>query len=59
MINHIKRWWYWQKNNRNSFFHKILVLLGIRKSPTFYQVWTPKEAEEFYKGFIEGLKEGK
>jgi len=56
MIKRIKRWWYWQKRNGNSFFYKILVLFRIAHSPTFYQIWTPDEAKAFYDGFMEGLK---
>ena len=55
MIKHIKRWLYWQKRNRNSFFYKILVLFRIENSPTFYQIWTPDETKAFHDGFMEGL----
>lgn len=55
MINHIKRWWYWQKQNGNSFFYKILVLFRIAHSPTFNHIWTPDEAKAFYDGFMEGF----
>ena len=33
--NHIKRWNAWRKGNTNSFWHKLLVLLKLRQSPTF------------------------
>ena len=38
MIKHIKRWNKWRKYNDNSPFHKILVLLGLVKSPSYYMV---------------------
>lgn len=56
LIKHIKRWNVWRKHNKNSIAHKILVLFGIIKSPTFFYTWTAEEAKAFYDGFIEGLK---
>ena len=38
MIKHIKRWNKWRKYNGNPPFHKILVLLGLVKSPSYYMV---------------------
>lgn len=35
MIEHIKKWNGWRKNNLNSKFYKILVLFNIVHSPTF------------------------
>lgn len=55
IIKHIRRWNVWRKNNLNSKRYKILVLLGIIKSPSFYHVWLPEECEAFQKGFYEGL----
>lgn len=57
-IEHIKRWNVWRKHNKNSIAHKILVLFGIIKSPTFFCTWTAEEAQAFYDGFMEGLKDG-
>lgn len=34
IINHISVWNEWRKHNTNSKFHKLLVLLGLRHSPT-------------------------
>ena len=31
---HISIWNEWRKHNTNSKFHKLLVLLGLRHSPT-------------------------
>ena len=59
IIKHIKRWNVWRKHNNNGIVHKILVLFGIIKSPTFNQVWTKDECKAFYDGFLEGLKDGK
>ena len=58
IIKHIKRWNVWRKHNKNSIAHKILVLFGIIKSPTFYCAWTNEEAKAFYDGFVKGLKDG-
>lgn len=38
MIKHFKRWNKWRKGSADSTFHKILVLLGIIKSPSYYMV---------------------
>lgn len=35
MFNRIRVWNMWRKNNLNGSIHKILVLLGLRTSPTF------------------------
>ena len=35
LINHIRRWNVWRKWNRNSRWHKFLVLCGVIYSPTF------------------------
>ena len=32
---HYQQWNRWQKHCQNSRFHKILVLLGLRRSPSF------------------------
>ena len=63
LIKHIKRWNEWRKHNGNSPLHKLLVLLGIVKSPTLPFVLIKEEgkamAEAFEKGFKEGLNNGK
>jgi hypothetical protein len=56
IIKHIKRWNVWRKHNTNGFAHKILVLFGIIKSPTFYCTMTNEEAKAFYDCFMEELK---
>lgn len=57
-IKHIKRWNEWRKYNGNSPFHKLLVLLGIVKSPTFQQILTKEEGKAVYEAFEKGFKEG-
>lgn len=37
IIHHFKLWNKWRKNCLNGWFHKIMVLLGLRYSPTFDQ----------------------
>lgn len=44
IIKHIKRWTVWRKYNKSDVVHKILVLFGVIKSPTFYCVMA-KEGE--------------
>ena len=34
LINHVRRWNMWRKNNMNHPFYQFLVLIGVRKSPT-------------------------
>lgn len=58
ILKHIKRWNVWRKYNKNGIAHKILVLFGIIKSPTFFYTWTAEEAQAFYDGFMKGLKDG-
>lgn len=38
IIKHIKKWNKWRKYNANSTLHKILVLIGFVKSPTYYVI---------------------
>lgn len=45
VIKHIRRWNYWRKNNSNGRLHKLLVLLGVIKSPTMVTVLLPEEKE--------------
>lgn len=33
---HFKKWNRWRKSNTNSKIHKLLVLLKLVNSPTFY-----------------------
>lgn len=56
MLKHIKRWNKWRKHNRNSKLHKLLVLLGLRKSPTFILTFTDEEEEAIHKAFWEGVE---
>lgn len=55
IIKHIRRWNIWRKDNRNSRLHKLLVLLGLRQSPTLNFVFLPEElwpGQGFYDGLI-------
>ena len=58
MKNHIVRWNKWRKKNVNSTFHKLLVLLKLRYSPTFENTFTDEEEEKFFMAFQNGIKEG-
>ena len=57
-IKHIKRWNEWRKHNGNSSLYKLLVLLGIVKSPTLPFVLTKEEDKAVVEAFKKGLKEG-
>lgn len=35
VIEHVKVWNIWRKRSLNGLGHKILVLFGLRNSPTF------------------------
>ena len=56
LIQHIKRWNKWRKHNCNGRFHKLLVLLGMRKSPTFILTLTDEE-EAYYMSYVLHLEE--
>lgn len=58
LITHIRRWNVWRKRNCNSKFHKLIVLLGIIKSPTMMYTMLPEELEMIQLGFLEGLIRG-
>lgn len=36
LISHFRLWYEWQKNCLNKPFYKVMVLLGVCHSPTFY-----------------------
>ncbi len=55
VFEHIIHWNYWRKHNLNSPLYQILVLLGFAKSPTFGEIWTPKESKDFHDGFMKAL----
>ena len=55
MIKHFKRWNGWRKHNLNSRFYKLLVLLGIVKSPTFALYLTEEELEKIHKAFMKEI----
>lgn len=49
LIKHIRRWNIWRRHNFNSSWYKLLVLFGIRKSPTMTITWLPEEKEKYQK----------
>ena len=59
MINHIRVWNIWRKCNRNNIFYKILVLLGLQKSPTMecYKYITSKYSITKQNGYTYVIKE--
>lgn len=58
LIKHIRRWNIWRCYNTNNRWHKLLVLLGLRNSPTLIHTLLPEECEEIAKAFEEGVKKG-
>lgn len=57
--NHIRRWNIWRKRCGNSKFYKLIVLLGIVKSPTMTLTLMPEDLDMIQQGFIEGMIRGK
>ncbi len=47
--NYIKRWWSWRRYNTNAWWYKILVLLGVCRSPSFMYWWS---IDEGYRRFL-------
>lgn len=53
LIRHVKQWNRWRKHNMNPWYHKLLVLLGIVHSPTFWIIneettdYTPYFTKEY------------
>lgn len=43
LVKHVRRWNIWRKRNYNGAIHKLLVLFGIRHSPTFEWTLLPEE----------------
>jgi len=45
----VKHWNYWRKTNKNSKFHKFLILIGFMSCPSFdivvsaYKYWENKK----------------
>ena len=56
MFEHFERWNIWRKHNANSWLHKLLVLVGVIKSPTFALTLTKKQTEEIHEAFERSLK---
>lgn len=55
ITKHFRRWNIWRKQNRNSVFHKLLVLVGFIRSPSFQRVLLPEEKEEISRKFAETI----
>lgn len=53
MLDHLKRWNIWRKNNSNGPIHKILVLLGLRYSPTMVLILTYEEKKSIERTYGE------
>lgn len=54
-MKHIRKWLEWRKLNTNSRWHKFLVLIKARKSPSFIDYY---RAEQLGSEISEGLKAG-
>lgn len=53
LIKHLKIWNRWRKSNRNSCWHKLLVLFG-EKCPSYYTIMWQMD---FYEGYMKSYKE--
>lgn len=53
LIKHVKRWNVWRKKCSNSKFHKLMVLLGLRVSPTMILTLTDEEINSIAMGLDE------
>ena len=56
VINHIRRWNIWRRYTSNGRWHKLMVLFGLRHSPTLIHTLLPEEREEIAKAFEESVK---
>lgn len=54
--HHLSKWNEWRKHNTNSKWHKFLVLIGVRESPTMKWTLTKKEKKAFHEGVMEGME---
>lgn len=52
IVDHVRRWNIWRKNNANGKLHHLLVLLGLVHSPTLYTVLLPEEWDEIEKKIV-------
>lgn len=59
IIKHVKRWNKWRKRCLNGPFHKFLVLLGLRHSPTMYCVFLDEEEKQFKAAFDAAVNEAR
>ena len=55
IIKYCKDWNRWIKQNLNSKFHKIMVLFGLRRSPTLEQ--TTKNHMDSFKNLVVSFDE--
>lgn len=51
LINHIKRWNAWRKHCLNGKMYKVLVLIGLLKSPTLALTLTEEECQQLRQAF--------
>ena len=58
MIKHIRRWNIWRKKCMNGKIHKLLVLVGLRWSPTFAMELLPEEVNKFGNTFFRRVHDG-
>lgn len=59
MIDHIRRWYIWQRTSRDSRLHKFLVLIGLESSPSMVWILLPEEVNEIADAFKNALRGGK
>ena len=59
MIKHIRRWNEWRKRCLNSKWHKLLVLFGLRYSPTLHFTLLPEERNTLNEVYLRALATGR
>ena len=59
MIKHIRRWYQWQKGNRNGRWYKFMVLIGVMQSPSMVWMLLPEEMKEISEEFQNALRGGR
>lgn len=55
LVNHIRLWNTWRKNCANNWWHKLLVLLGLRRSPTLQVQKAFADAGESIREFADNV----
>ena len=59
VTEHIKRCNKWRKHNSNNWIHKVLVLIGLVKSPTMMLIFTDEEEKQIQETAKRVLKRGR